>query len=458
MAEINFNPVDLIYYGADPIDQVFQHGYLIWPTKVSHVHYFRNAYQNPNIEFSVNAGDKVQFYPPVKATDEYSWADYSAGLFKLQGTKLVPVPTLAHMPTNWGVRPGSLDYNPVGDTVQSLSRLGLTVEFDTSGWAAGTYKIIGGNFAEFDPNVVQFTIHVNQSGVPPQMDFQLPDDPWHFPTQTIDVYKGQTILFKYPKNPAPVNNEPAVLGWRHLNFGYIDTVNNQTCEAAFPVGHGTKQVDVFGETAGYSMNYTLFNAKREDNAQAFNIGFWAIKKQDVLVTIRGDATAEFVYVMCYNGNYSTGYQNYSTDKGILYKLHIKDYVKPTAAKIHRPVFTIDPTDAIKYHYTDYVGTDMGVWNPPDYRVPHGSNIQISPPTPQSLGIGIDVAMVYLSDDKGAIVGHPLASDDLNGSGGLQSRYGGLWILPNTIKAGDVLHLNLGVDASYGIPSGTITFT
>ena len=456
--ELNFNTVDRVMYGANAIDQVFQKGALIWPPKIEHVHYFRDAYKNPNVEFSVNAGDKIQFYPPPRAQDEYTWADTEAGLFKLDGAgKLVPVTTITHMPPNWGPRPGSLNNTPVGDVVQSLSRVALTVEFDTSGWQPGTYKLLAGMFAEFDPNVVQFTFHVNQSGVPPQMDFQLPDDPWSFKTQTIDVYRGQTILFKYPKAAKGVSNEPTTLGWRHLNFGYVDAAN-QTCEAAFHVGSGSPQVDVFGESAGYSMNYSLLGAKRENNAQAFNIGFWADKKQDVLVTIRGDATAEFVYVMCYNGNFDTGFQNYTPDHGILYKLHIKDYVKPTAAPVKRPVFTLDPTQALKYHYTDYVGQDMGVWNIPEYRIPHGSNIQVTQPTPQSLGVPVDVAQMYFADSAQVKVGHPLPSDDFSKTGGLQSRYGGLWILPTTVKAGDIIFLNIGIDASYGVPAAKITFT
>lgn len=448
--EINFNPVDNIYYGPDEIDEVYQKGQLIWPPKVAHAHAFTDSNSNNPVTIKVDSGDTFRLYSPA-APDIASWLDGGAAIFKLESGKLIPVQSMTHMPQGWSVDAAQLDGVKVPHVIHTLNRGALSTIFDTTGLKPGEYHILAGDFLNFESTRVQFIIKVTESGVPPVREIQLPDDPWSVATQTLEVYKGQTIVFKYPVNAKKVDQEPKVMGWRHLNFAYVD--KGHTYEANFPqFTTGKVQVDAFGENAGYTMRFELFGTIPEQNAAAFNIGQYAAQQKDVVVTIRGDATAEFIYVVSYNGNFGEHYQ----DKGVLYKLHVKDYVKPSTV-IVRTVESLPLQTAYEYFDFDNLGNDHGVYDMPEYTVSHLANISFKQPTDPSFGLAFDGRSAYIIDQVGHIIGHVSPSDD-SGDGTFQVRYGGMWIFPNTVKAGDVVYLSIGQSYGAGYWAAKITFT
>ena len=329
----DFNTATQISYGSEGISEVYFKGFRIFPIKRQEFYnQLIDGYKGTNIRYTVVQGAIIRTSGPTTSHDQGSWIDMGIGLFKMTGGTLVPVTDLSIAPQdgNWWLQSGTLDYNPIGapGVVQSNSLNALTGVWDTSRMPAGEYHILSGSFSDFDPKTTQFVIVVRPELVPSPITIQLPDNPWNFPMQTINVRKGQTITFKYPLNPQNVNNEPTVMGWRHLNFAYADS--GQTYEAAFGSStDGKAQVDAIGEASSYnSMQFGLFTNKLTTSAGAFNIGQWAVKKQDVVVTIRGDATIQDIYVLSYNGNWANDPMKnqhvYDSAGGVLYKLHITD--------------------------------------------------------------------------------------------------------------------------------------
>ena len=330
--QVDFNAAKQISYDGDGIVEVHFKGIKIWPIgRQEFSNQFTDGYKGTNIRYTVEQGAIVRTYGPTTSHDQGSWIDMGIALFKMVGGTLVPVTDLSIAPQdgNWWLQGGTLDYNAIAapGVVQSNSLNALDGVWDTSHMPPGEYHILSGGFSDFDPKTTQFIIDVKPSLIPAPIVIQLPDDPWTgAPIQTINVRKGQTITFKYPKNPQSVNNEPTTMGWRHLNFAYID--KGQTHEAAFPVTGSVPQIDAIGEASSYNaIRFMLLGNALATEGGAFNIGQWALKKQDVVVTVRGDATIQDVYVMSYNGNWANtpGPLQHNWDgPGILYKLHITD--------------------------------------------------------------------------------------------------------------------------------------
>ena len=330
--KVDFNPVQLAYHGATPIIEIRYKGYKVWPAKRQEFYsQLTNAFAGPAIRYTVEQGAVVRTYGPTEPRDQNTWTDMNLGLFKMDGGKLVPVTDLSIAPQDghWWVQMGTLDYNPISapGVVQSNSLSALSGVWETQKMPVGEYHILSGLFSDFDPGQTQFIIDIQTPIIANPILKQLPDDPWTFPQHTITVRRGQTITFLYPRHPKSVNSEPTQMGWRHLNFAYIK--GGQTYDAAFPSATGKQQIDVLGRRHDYSsMQFGLYGAATTLDSKAFDIGQWAASKDDITVMIRGDATEEYVYVVCYNGNWANtpgpNQHMYDNSGGVLYKIHITD--------------------------------------------------------------------------------------------------------------------------------------